>query len=222
MKTRESLKQNIRKKIPKEVKDTTVEEFMKCWVEKYSKAMYFDPSGLAEPFEDFLKLGMNECVESLSLANDINSKVKEDLILSWTHLKPWKETRTTLKYLQSKGISLGVLSNGSTGSLEALLQNSLPGIKFDFIYGSSLPKCFKPKKEMYKQTESSGYEMDEVLHIAGADMEIEGARSYGLFAGFNEKASGEYPKQNKIKPCFSLKNLAKLKKYFSGYKLKEN
>lgn len=212
MSTVSSLKTNIREIIPKNITDDKVNDYATCWVKYYGGAMYADVSKYKEPFEDYLKEGLKQCTEKLKMADVVNEETIGKLILSWTKLTPWPETIDTLKKIQAHGIMLGILSNGSHDSLKSLSENSLPGITFKYIFSSTEPKVFKPKSEMYRQVENSKLPLENILHIAGADMDVEGCRNYGLLVGHNQKQSGKIDFPENTKPCFTLENLSQLPK----------
>ncbi|EGR34746.1 hypothetical protein IMG5_002790 [Ichthyophthirius multifiliis] len=101
------------------------------------------------------------------------------------------------------------MSNGSQQSLQQLARNSLPDIEFQYFFDSTSSKYFKPRLEMYRQVEQTGYQIDEILHVAGAIIDVKGARDYGLFVGHNKIIDDQfYGFLESEKPCFEVKDIS--------------
>ena len=78
--------------------------------------------------------------------------------------------------------------------------------------------AFKPQAAMYHQTLSLGYDISEILHVAGGTGDASGAREAGLFSVylaktyqkrgdhlFDDSADG-----NSAQPCFVIDDISQL------------
>lgn len=222
MNTMDSLYQQARLLVPHAIPDNKVNQIIDCWMDHYAEAKHVDAKKFNDPFDDFLRIGIVQCLSKFNL-DWLLTKEKIDAFMNiWTKLKPWNVTVATLEKLTSKGIKIGIMSNGSTNSLSQLIKNSMPSVNFSYIFASTVPKAFKPNVAVYKQVESTGFAMEEMLHVAGAQFDVNGARSYGVFAGLNkhEQANVEHFKMFSsyfadgsnadIPACFVLKDLSDL------------
>ena len=209
MKTYDSLIENIRQfpfSYPYYI-SANRDALSDCWIDHYATFADVDVSSFTEPFDEFMMLGLNNCLNNLRM-NAVTSSEKLKLMKVWERLQPWPETTETLKVLQKK-YKLGVLSNGSDHQLKSLVSFALPGVNFTYIFGSTIPKCFKPNKLIYKQTTDMGFYDYEILHIAGGRADVAGAKSFGIFTGLNgiiDDKSEPFKESNR--PCIRVDRIA--------------
>jgi len=162
-----------------------------------------------EPFDYVAEKSITSIVQQMHLEVKIpvNGTVFRDLVATWGNLIPWQGTTEVLTQLAQRGFQLAPLSNGDFVTLSRATSIFRPGANMSFIFSSDFPVgAFKPQPAMYAQlSQRSGLRPDEILHVAGAAIDGQGARLYGLYSALlhDTPLSG-------VKPCFPLANITLL------------
>jgi FMN phosphatase YigB (HAD superfamily) len=185
---------------------------IKNWVHDYGavqgQAFTRAQTGGAEPFPFFFQRSLAASLASLGLTDRIptGSTLFLDMYRSWGNLAPRPATLDALRAVAGSGRLVAALSNGDTDTLHrAMAPIAARGVAIQQPFSSDWPVgSFKPHGSMYDQIFANGtYAYDEVLHVAGAPTDAQGARRYGMFAGLSyNKPLQQDP------PCAWFKTLA--------------
>jgi len=124
-------------------------------------------------FDEITKISLSYTLKKYNLRLK-----EEELLLAWRNLKTFKDVDSNLKIL-SKNYEIALLSNGDLESLK-LLSKKLP-IKISSIISAEDSKAYKPSPKIYeKALELLKAKKEEVLHISSHQMDVWGAKSFGL------------------------------------------
>jgi 2-haloalkanoic acid dehalogenase type II len=162
-----------------------------------------------EPFVFVVRSSLADILTEMGLTSKIpiNGDVFNKIIDLWSQLTPWEDTARVLRLL-SMYYELSPLSNGDYGTLSRAMEVFRP-VVMSHIFSSDWPiGAFKPRSVIYDQVwETTGYQMHEILHVAGAGMDARGARDAGLFSALlhGQPDPG-------TKPCFVLPSISYLPK----------
>lgn len=141
----------------------------------------------------------------------LNGPLFMALIDTWARLQPWPGVSYTLRALAKASAGsrkLAPLSNGARYILEQAAQVFVPdGVLMADFFSSDFPVgAFKPQPVMYEQLAArSQLDPRQILHVAGAPIDAQGARLAGLFSAlaWNAPLPG-------VQPCFVLSNITQL------------
>lgn len=198
-----------------------ISDLVYTWEYAYGDAAgsYFD-EGVTDSFP-FSHLIANS-LKTISNDMKINLTRSEfnELMVSWGKLTPWKGTQESLEILANNKLDIGVLSNGDYKTLQSDVSIFTPPVQFKYVFPSDFPVgAFKPQPDIYHQTLKLGYDISEILHVAGGSTDASGARDAGLFsvllAKTSVKKNGRYlfsetPNSKSSKPCFVINDISEL------------
>jgi putative hydrolase of the HAD superfamily len=139
------------------------------------------------------KLGIKE--RRIFLAEKI-----DELWWEFSHLQVYSDVEHTLFRLRTKGLKLGIVSNGLIKDLEYILQKLRLKKWFDLVVGIDSCNCAKPDKEIFLYALNKlGVKPDEVLFIGDSvETDYKGAMDCGI-KSFIIDREGNVPNQyNKI------------------------
>jgi 2-haloacid dehalogenase len=110
-----------------------------------------------------------------------------DLIMDkYVHLDLYPDAMDALAAL--KAYKLAILSNGSTGMLNALVSNSGIDKILDATISVESKKIFKPSPQAYTLIEEKlGVEPKEVLFVSSNPFDVCGAKAFGLNVAWIER-----------------------------------
>lgn len=208
MDTETSLDKSVSQILPR-LSASEVDSLVNQWMNAYggyAGTVFNETVTGPSPFQWMLSTTLDSIDTSMKL--NLSKDEHDALIAAWGNLIPWPATKETLQKLHSAGISTSPLSNGDVTTLTNAMGVFLPEVPMKFIFSSDFPVgSFKPDSRMYAQLlQDHGVTVEQVLHVAGAPSDAQGARQYGLFAAlvYNTPIPGQY------KPCFALKNITEL------------
>jgi len=192
-----------------------MDAFIKSWASQYSgyvgvvNALQHN-NELQWADKDLFKMMLNITLEHTCIDKDLalQPSSKMALIDAWKHLRPWRQTVSTLQALHAaRGIDgqprfrLAALSNADYEFLRAGCRDLEveSGISFDAYLGCDglgvAGLClFKPEPAFYEQVRNlvlrPGYNWKhKVLHVAGAPYDANGARAFGFRTAWNANSS---------------------------------
>ncbi|HEV2440419.1 MAG TPA: HAD-IA family hydrolase [bacterium] len=112
------------------------------------------------------------------VAPEIAPAEMDALVAAWERLPAWPEAAEVLAEVRRRPLTLGVLSNGDYGMLDALMR-TFP-VRFDRIVSVEGGK-FKPHPSVYRKTLAEmGVSAENLLHVAGSPSDAAGATAAGL------------------------------------------
>jgi 2-haloacid dehalogenase len=114
----------------------------------------------------------------------------ERIIDKYLHLELYADAMAALAAM--RGRKLAILSNGSTGMLNALVANSGLDRMLDATISVDSQKIFKPAPEAYRLIESTlGVPPAEVLFVSSNPWDACGAKAFGLNVAWIERVTPE-------------------------------
>jgi 2-haloacid dehalogenase len=114
----------------------------------------------------------------------------ERIMDKYLHLDLYPDAKATLAALQ--GRKLAILSNGSTGMLNALVRNSGLDRVLDATLSIDSQKIFKPSPDAYSLIETRlGTAPAEVLFVSSNPWDACGAKAFGLNVAWIERVTPE-------------------------------
>eukprot|EP01104_Vermistella_antarctica_P008600 TRINITY_DN2159_c0_g3_i1.p1 TRINITY_DN2159_c0_g3~~TRINITY_DN2159_c0_g3_i1.p1 ORF type:complete len:305 (-),score=55.60 TRINITY_DN2159_c0_g3_i1:392-1306(-) len=169
-----------------------------------------EETGGLEPFAYVANITVTALVEKMQLT--LSSTEFDALLNTWSDLIPWQGTQYTLNTLAaSTDLELAPLSNGDADTLKQAMTIFAPQVNMSYIFSSNFPVgAFKPQPVMYEQLlNATGYSVDEILHVAGAPNDAQGAREAGFYSGLTWNAPSPG-----VQPCFLFSNITDVLKLF--------
>ncbi len=119
----------------------------------------------------------------------------DHLTRGWHRLHGWPDSVAGLTRLKRKFI-VAPLSNGNV----ALLVNmaKFAGLPWDMVFGSEIPRAYKPDPEVYLGACSMlGLAPEQVMMAAAHNYDLSAARALGMRTGFIARPTEYGPKQTK-------------------------
>jgi FMN phosphatase YigB (HAD superfamily) len=189
------------------------------------ETMYGDAAGTvweegvtgAFPFSWLIATSLDTISKDLNM-NFTRSEFN-NLTTAWGQLTPWEGTQEALEILAKGNLDLGVLSNGDWRTLHSDVSIFTSPVSFKYVFPSDFPVgAFKPQSAMYHQTLALGYDISEILHVAGGSGDASGARDAGLFSVYLAKTylkSGDHlfddsADEKSTPPCFTINDISEL------------
>ena len=159
----------------------------------------------------FIKCTENS-LDFICKVNDIkiNENQKKHLIQAWDNLPLWPEAEEVITALIKKNYKIAVLSNGD----HEMLQNLCNSYNFTFnhILSTDVNGYYKPHHSVYKLPENVlGIKSDNVLHVAGSEVDVIGCVSYGMPCYWSNRNDDILVYKN-LSPMYTFKNLKGLVK----------
>jgi len=146
---------------------------------------------LMRRYEDFSVITRDSLaytIRMLGLEHD--AATFEHIMDKYLHLDLYPDALVTLAAL--KGRKLAILSNGSSGMLNALVRNSALGHVLDATISIDSRKIFKPAPDAYTLIESTlRVRPAEVLFVSSNPWDACGAKSFGLNVAWIERVTPE-------------------------------
>jgi 2-haloacid dehalogenase len=108
--------------------------------------------------------------------------ITRPLLDKYLDLDPYPEAKEALAALQRRGgLTLAILSNGSTAMLTALVKNSGLDAFLDATISVDDARKFKPHPECYALVEERlGLAKDEVMFVSSNGFDVVGAKHFGF------------------------------------------
>jgi len=215
----ESMLRNVATILP-QYNSSQISELVYTWEYAYGDAagtIWNEGDTGAFPFSWLISNSLEDISRELNMY--FTPSEFHDLVMAWGHLTPWKGTQESLEILAKANLDIGVLSNGDWRTLESDVSIFTSPVKFKYVFPSDFPVgAFKPQAAMYHQTLTLGYEISEILHVAGGTGDASGARDAGLFSVyltktyqkrgdhlFDDSADGK-----SSQPCFVINDISEL------------
>ena len=125
---------------------------------------------------------------------------------AWGNLTPYADVTIALSRVALR-YEVGVLSNGDDATLGNATQQFEAAGVFARRFGSDYPVgVFKPQHAIYDQILQHGFAVDEVLHVAGGELDAVAAHSAGFLSAVGRGGGGG----GSPSVCFFLADLSEL------------
>jgi 2-haloacid dehalogenase len=146
---------------------------------------------LMRRYEDFSVVTRDSLAYTLRcLGLEHDPAAFERIIDKYLHLDLYPDAMTTLEAMNTR--KLAILSNGSTGMLDALVANSGLDRVLDATISIDSRRIFKPSPDAYGLIESTlGVPGGEVLFVSSNPWDACGAKAFGLNVAWIERVSPE-------------------------------
>jgi 2-haloacid dehalogenase len=146
---------------------------------------------LMQRYEDFSLITRDSLAYTLKILGlEYDSAAFERIMDKYLHLDLYPDAMAALSAMQ--GRKLAILSNGSTGMLNALVANSGLDRVLDATISIDSEKIFKPAPEAYGLIETRlGVPPAEVLFISSNPWDACGAKAFGLNVAWIERVTPE-------------------------------
>lgn len=144
---------------------------------------------MMERYEDFSIITSDSLAYTLDVLGLKTAPETFDRIIDkYVHLDLYPDAKDTLAAL--KGKKLAILSNGSTGMLNALVRNTGLDTILDATISIDSRKIFKPSPKTYELIEDKlGVKPSEVLFVSSNPFDACGAKAFGLNVAWIERVS---------------------------------
>lgn len=136
---------------------------------------------LGERYVDFLKIADDSLMFAARQSGlTLTSEGRAQLMDAYRNLEVWPDVQDVLPKLRALGISLGILSNMTSGALESGLARANLSSLFSHVLSTDRIKSYKPSRAAYQLgLQSLGLERDEILFVAYAGWDVAGAVWFG-------------------------------------------
>lgn len=160
--------------------------FVRVWRRKQLEYTLISNSllGTRIPFEAVTRRALDDTLARADL--QMNDETRTVLVDAWRDLQPWPEATDVLNTLKARGYTLGLLSNGDTNMLRALLLK-LPAV-LGHGFSSEQAGYYKPHPDIYAlPLKSLNLQAKEILHVAGSPTDVLGAKAAGLDCAWSNR-----------------------------------
>eukprot|EP01039_Chlorochromonas_danica_P006694 gene6694-7401_t len=203
-----SLKSSVAKILPS-LSQQQVKSLAEQWENAYGDyaGTVFDESVTGpSPFQWVISTSLTSILQKMAIT--VTSDEFNALLAAWGDLTPWQGTQEALETIYNAKFTLGTLSNGDKETLSRAMKVFAPSVTFSYFFSSDFPVgSFKPDVAMYRQlSETTGLTAEQILHVAGANIDGWGSRDAGLYSALLR--SPPYPKLPL--PCFLLDDISEL------------
>jgi 2-haloacid dehalogenase len=146
---------------------------------------------LMRRYQDFSVITRDSLAYTLRvLGLEHDSGAFERIMDKYLHLDLYPDATATLAAM--RGCKLAILSNGSTGMLNALVANSGLDRVLDATISIDVQKIFKPSPDAYTLIEETlGIPPAEVLFVSSNPWDACGAKAFGLNVAWIERVTPE-------------------------------
>jgi len=129
--------------------------------------------------------------------------ITKPLLGKYLDLDPYPEAKEALGALRHRGgLTLAILSNGSTAMLTALVKNSGLDAFLDATISVDAARKFKPHPECYALVEERlGLKKDEVLFVSSNGFDVAGAKHFGFKVAWIRRSAGAAAPNGPIGPA---------------------
>jgi 2-haloacid dehalogenase len=144
---------------------------------------------LMRRYEDFSVITKDSLAYTIRVLGLTHDAAKFERIMDkYLHLDLYPDAMATLEKL--KGRKLAILSNGSSGMLDALVRNTGLDRVLDATISVDSQKIFKPAPDAYAPIETKlGVRPAEVLFVSSNPWDACGAKAFGLNVAWIERVT---------------------------------
>ncbi|MBW7886023.1 MAG: haloacid dehalogenase type II [Caldilineaceae bacterium] len=130
---------------------------------------------------------------------------RRELTAAWLSLRPWPEAADVLTAVKARGYTIGLLSNGDSAMLHALLA-ALPPV-VSHVFASEEAGHYKPHPAVYAlPLQALRLAPTDLLHVAGSATDVMGTKAAGLPCLWSNRA-GERVLDPALQPDYTFANL---------------
>ena len=148
---------------------------------------------LLQEYEDFWEVTRASLDFALRAAGvEPDDAIRGPLMENYLHLDPYPEAREALAALA--GRKLAILSNGSPGMLQKLVQNSGLDRWIEAVISIDSVRTYKPHRSCYALVEPVlEVPKEEVLFVSSNSFDVVGAKAFGFKVAWIRRSGGSGP-----------------------------
>ncbi|MBX3519080.1 MAG: haloacid dehalogenase type II [Xanthobacteraceae bacterium] len=161
-------------------------------------------------YENFERLTERSLDFALARFDRNDPALRAALLDSYRKLEAYPDAKATLQTLKQAGATIGILSNGSPGMLQAAVDNAALGGMLDHVLSVDALGFYKPRNEVYALvTDAVSARPEEIVFVSSNRWDIAGAANFGFRPVWVNRAKlpDEYPE---LKPVAVIDNLSVL------------
>lgn len=161
-------------------------------------------------YENFERLTERSLDFALARFARNDPALRAALLDSYRKLEAYPDAKAMLQTLKKAGATIGILSNGSPGMLQAAVDNAALGGILDHVLSVDALGFYKPRNEVYALvTDAVSARPEEIVFVSSNRWDIAGAANFGFRPVWVNRAKlpDEYPD---LKPVAVIDNLSVL------------
>jgi len=159
---------------------------------------------------DFWQVTRDGLDYALDVYSIKDTKLRNDLVEAYLHLKCYPEVSDALARLKDSGRQIAILSNGSPAMLEAVVKSNRLEDLIQTILSVETVGVFKPDPRVYKlAVDSLGVAAEEIVFMSANAWDAVGATAFGLRVAWINRFV-QRPERLPFQPDIEIKTLADL------------
>lgn len=165
---------------------------------------------LAGDYRPFDRLTAEALDFALAQHRIADAILREDLLQSYRRLSPFPDVAPALSALKAKGVTLGILSNGTPQMLDEALTSGEIAQLLDPVLSVDHLQLYKPNPSVYAMAAAHlGLATDAIGFVSSNAWDAMGAHRFGfrVFQLRRQESPGEYGLGNKTTTIASLMEL---------------
>jgi len=165
---------------------------------------------LMKKHADFWQVTRDGLDYALDVYNIRDTKLRNDLVDAYLHLKCYPEVPDALARLKDSGRQIAILSNGSPAMLEAVVKSNELEDLVQTILSVETVGVFKPDPRVYKlAVDRLGVAKEEIVFMSANAWDAVGATAFGLRVAWINRFA-QRPERLPFQPDTEIKTLADL------------
>ena len=183
------------------------EKFANFW--RTTQLEYTWLRSLMNRHKDFWEITEDSLEKSMRVF-DINKNMKNELLSLYKILSPFPEVREVLEKLKKKNLKLAILSNGTPGLLNDLVESNNLKNLFDDLFSIEEVKVYKPDPRVYEMPiKKYNVIADEITFLSANTWDVSGGGNYGYNSIWVNRNKSEFDILD-FKPKNEIDNLTQL------------
>ena len=183
------------------------EKFANFW--RTTQLEYTWLRSLMNRHKDFWEITEDSLEKSMRVF-DINKNMKNELLSLYKILSPFPEVREVLEKLKKKNLKLAILSNGTPGLLNDLVESNNLKNLFDDLFSIEEVKVYKPDPRVYEMPlKKYNVNADEITFLSANTWDVSGGGNYGYNSIWVNRNKSEFDILD-FKPKNEIDNLTQL------------
>ena len=164
---------------------------------------------LMDRHKDFWQVTEDSLDKSMKVFN-IDPEMKNELLNLYKKLSTFNEVPNVLKDLKNKKFKLSILSNGTPGLLDELVNSNNLNNIFDDIFSIESVGIYKPSSKVYDMPiKKYNIQKDQVVFLSANTWDVSGGGNYGYNSIWVNRNNNIFDSLD-YKPSDEIKNLKQL------------
>jgi 2-haloacid dehalogenase len=152
---------------------------------------------MMDRYADFWQITQDALIYATrSLQLDLTAEKRVQLMDAYRTLRAYADVKPGLQQLKSKGLRLGILSNGAPQMLESATHSAGIADLLDAVISVDEIRVFKPSPLVYALASARlGVATNQIGFVSSNSWDVAGAASAGLTAFWIQRAAAEPPEE---------------------------